>query len=143
MEVSRRRVVNGVSSQSSNKIPLRQIMELQIVEVPSSDPKFAGCQGCSVHALMGAAKSGTGVFTAGDALQTEPIPFESLVQVRCMRVRSAQGSVESHVCISLRPPCARALAWRSGHHDAYWSGRAANIGWAVAPVVSSLSLIHI
>lgn len=72
--------MSGVSSQSSNKVTLDQIVALDMVEVPSSDKKFAGCKGCAVRALMGAAKSGTGTFMAGDAMQTEPIPFETLVQ---------------------------------------------------------------
>ena len=80
MEVSRRRVVNGVNSQSSNKVTMEQIVALDVETVPSADSKFAGAKGCSVRALMGAAKSGTGIFTAGDSMQTEPIPFETLTQ---------------------------------------------------------------
>ena len=81
MEVSRRRVVNGVNSQSSNKVTFEQIVQLEIEDIPA-DAKFAGCKGCSVRALMGAVKSGSGVFTAGDGMKTEAIPFETLVQVR-------------------------------------------------------------
>jgi hypothetical protein len=79
MEVTRRRLVNGVTSNSSSKVPLDQIYALEVCEVPATDEKFAGYMGCSVRALLGAAKSGTGVFIAGDGMQTEPIAIELLV----------------------------------------------------------------
>ena len=79
MEVARRRVVNGVTSNSANRVSLQQILGLETLEVPVTDAKFAGYKGCSVKALLGAAKSGTGVFVAGDGMTTEPIPYEHLV----------------------------------------------------------------
>ena len=79
MDVARRRVVNGVTSNSSNKVPIEQLMGLDVCEVPASDDKFAGFKGCSVRALLGAAKPGTtGVFVAGDGMTTDPISFEHL-----------------------------------------------------------------
>jgi hypothetical protein len=79
MEISRRRVVNGVSSRSASKVPLEQILSLDTVEVAAVDPKFAGYKGCSVSALLGAAKDGTGIFAAGDGMLTDPIGFDILV----------------------------------------------------------------
>ena len=73
MEISRRRIVAGVSGNSKSEVTLEQILELEKVEVPEADPKFAGCKGVSVRALMGAAKSGTGVFTARDGMETEQV----------------------------------------------------------------------
>lgn len=78
MEIARRRVVNGVTSNSSNKVPLEQIIELPLISVPITDAKFAGYSGCSVRALLGAAQSGTGIFVAGDGMTSEPIAFDSL-----------------------------------------------------------------
>ena len=69
-----------MTSNSSNNVPLEQLTSLEPATVPASDAKFAGFVGCSVKALLGAAKSGTGVFTAGDGMSTEPIAFEILAQ---------------------------------------------------------------
>ena len=62
------------------KVPLEQILTLETLEVPATDPKLGGCKGCSVRALLGAATSGSGVLTAADGMKTEPLPFETLVQ---------------------------------------------------------------
>ena len=70
MEISRRRVVNGVNSRSASKVPLDQILALDTVEVPAGDPKFGGFRGCAVSALLGAATGGTatgGTATGGTA----------------------------------------------------------------------------
>lgn len=55
-------------------------MSMEPALIPDSDSKFKGYKGCSVGALLGAAKSGTGVFTAGDGMATESIAFEILKQ---------------------------------------------------------------
>ena len=81
MEVTRRRNVNGVTSMSANRVPMEQILGADVCEVPADDDKkFGGHRGCSVRALLGAAKSGTAVFTAGDGMVTEPIEFATLLQ---------------------------------------------------------------
>ena len=73
-------MVNGVTSNSANKVPMEQLLALDLQVVPDSDAKFAGYKGCSVKALLGAAKSGMGVFTAADGMATDPIPFDILGQ---------------------------------------------------------------
>jgi len=91
MEVKRRRVVDGVTSNSSNRVPLEQLAALEQVAVPADDPKFSGYKGCSVQSLCGNAKSGTtGVFVASDGLTTVPIPLEVLVRGILM-MSDAQG----------------------------------------------------
>ena len=49
--------------------------------VPDADGKFAGYKGFPVRALLDdAQRTGTGIFTAGDGMRTDPIPLEILVQ---------------------------------------------------------------
>jgi hypothetical protein len=115
MEVSRRKAANGVSSRTSNKIPMAQILELDTVKVPESDSKFAGCVGVSVRLLMGAAKSGCGIFTAGDGMQTEQIPFEVLGQAIVMHTDSS-GQPISGGPLRLWFPAECGLVWGSGNN---------------------------
>ena len=70
-------------------------LEPAIVPDDGVQTKFTGSKGCSVAALLGAAKSGTGVFTAGDGMQTEPIPFETLKQGIVMYT-DADGNALQH-----------------------------------------------
>ena len=107
MEVTRRRLVDGVTSNSSSKVPLDQLYALDLCEVPATDEKFAGYKGCSVRALLGAAKSGTGVFIAGDGMQTEPIAFEHLVLGILMHTDAARWPTPRLV-----PAGMRATLWQ-------------------------------
>ena len=74
-------VVHGETSNSSSSLSLDQLISMDPAVVPDTDAKFAGCKGCSVKALLGAAKSGSlGVFVAGDGMLTDPIAFDILVR---------------------------------------------------------------
>ena len=67
-------------------------MDVVVIE---SDAKFKGYKGTRVAALLGAAKTGTGVFTAGDGMQTDPIAFDILQQGIVMHT-DADGKPLTH-----------------------------------------------
>ena len=63
------------------EISLDQATSKECAVVPDTDGKFAGYKGCPVRALLNEGQStGTGVFTAGDGMSTEPVAFDILVQ---------------------------------------------------------------